>query len=76
MTDETAKPAQAGTPSGRPIVYVREVDRTTLPEELRSHPGALHSLHDERGNQIAIAPDRGQAFALARRNNLQPISVH
>lgn len=72
MTDEISKKPGAG----KPIVYVREVDPASLPAELKDYPGRLHALHDEQGNQIAIAPDRGQAFALARRNNLKPISVH
>lgn len=59
-----------------PIVYVREADPKTLPDQLRGAPGPIYALHDEAGNQIALAPDRKIAFALARRNELMPFSVH
>jgi len=62
--------------SKRPIVYVREADRSDLPEELKAAPGRIYALHDESGNCLAIAQDRTLAFALARRNDLRPVSVH
>lgn len=63
-------------PKANAIVYVREADRAMLPEELQDAPGKIFALHDENGNPVAIAPDRRQAFALAARNNLVPVSVH
>ena len=72
------KPYSPGVPStgGKPIVYVREAARETLPDEIRNMSGPVYALHDEAGNQIALAADRKVAFALARRNDLKPLSVH
>ncbi|GMG82856.1 hypothetical protein LNKW23_20690 [Paralimibaculum aggregatum] len=66
----------AGKPALRPIVYVREADRDSLPPELQKAAGKIYAIHDASGNQLALAPDRRHAFALARRNDLLPISVH
>lgn len=71
MSNTTETPTQP-----RPIVYVREADRATLPNELKNVPGKIYALHDMTGQQIALAPDRRHAFALAWRNDLQPLSVH
>jgi hypothetical protein len=58
------------------IVYVREADRTALPEHLRKMPGKIFAVHDPEGNVLALSPDRKLAFALAKRNDLVPVSVH
>lgn len=63
-------------PAANAIVYVREADRSQLPQQLRDAPGKIFSVHDANGNALAIAPNRAQAFALAARNNLVPVSVH
>lgn len=63
-------------PGAGAIVYVREADRASLPEHLQKTPGKIYALHDPAGNCLAISPDRALAFALARRNDLVPVSVH
>ncbi len=63
-------------PSGQPIVYVREVTPDELPDELRGTTARLYALHDAEGNRLALAPDRRVAFALARQNDMVPLSVH
>ncbi|MEL6766718.1 MAG: DUF1150 family protein [Pseudomonadota bacterium] len=63
-------------PAHQPIVYVREANPDTLPDELQSAPGPFYALHDESGKVLALAPNRSVAFALARRNSLRPQSVH
>ncbi|MEO0820663.1 MAG: DUF1150 family protein [Pseudomonadota bacterium] len=63
-------------PGAKPIVYVREAPRESLPSELQEAPGPLYALHDAEGNRLALAHDRDVAFALARRNDLSPLSVH
>jgi hypothetical protein len=63
-------------PKGQPIVYVREVAPEELPAELRGTHARLYALHDAEGNRLAVAADRRLAFALARRNDLTPVSVH
>ena len=62
--------------TARPIVYVREAAREQLPEHLRAAPGKIYSVNDPAGNTLALTPDRRLAFALARRNDLSPVSVH
>lgn len=62
--------------SGQAIVYVREADPETLPDHLKSAPGKLFAVHDDDGNCLAVTPDRQVAFALAKRNDLVPVSVH
>ena len=63
-------------PGGQPIVYVREVAPDDLPDELKGTDARLYALHDADGNRLALTPDRRQAFALAKRNDLTPLSVH
>ena len=63
-------------PGDKPIVYVREADREGLPEHLRAAPGKIFAVHDPEGNVLALADNRAVAFALARRNDLEPVSVH
>jgi len=75
MESKMEKHPAAQVTSGA-IVYVREADPESLPEHLQGAPGKVYALHDSSGNQIALAPDRRLAFALARRNDLTPLSVH
>ncbi len=61
---------------GQPIVYVREVTPEEMPDALRGATTRLYAVHDADGNRLALAPDRRVAFALARRNDMVPVSVH
>jgi hypothetical protein len=63
-------------PGGRPIVYVRELAPDELPDELRGTEARFFAVHDAEGNRLAVTPDRRIAFALAKRNDMQPLSVH
>ena len=67
---------QIKTSGGEPIVYVREANREILPDHLKEAPGKLFAVHDPSGNVLALAADRSVAFAMARRNDLTPVSVH
>lgn len=60
----------------RSIVYVREADRASLPDGLQDAPGKLFTMHDPEGKCLAVTQDRKIAFALARQNDLTPVSVH
>ncbi|MEM8596808.1 MAG: DUF1150 family protein [Pseudomonadota bacterium] len=71
MTDKITTP-----PARQAIVYVREAQTEALPDELKTAPGPFFSVHDEAGRVLALAPNRSVAFALARRNDLNPLSVH
>ncbi len=64
---------------GRPIVYVREVAVKDLPADVRAQVlGArkLYAVHDAGGERLALVKDRNLAFALARQNDLSPVTVH
>ncbi|MEM6663198.1 MAG: DUF1150 family protein [Pseudomonadota bacterium] len=58
------------------IVYVREAEPEQLPDEVRNVPGKIFSIHDESGKILALARDRSMAFAVARNNDMTPVSVH
>ncbi|MEM7668173.1 MAG: DUF1150 family protein [Pseudomonadota bacterium] len=60
-----------------PFVYIREADANDLPEDVVQGRDKLFALHDaQSGEQLAIAEGRKLAFALARKNDMTPISVH
>jgi hypothetical protein len=64
---------------GDRIVYVRAVDVTDLPAEVRSQVGdvgTIYAVHDADGERLALVRDRRMAFALARQNDLAPVAVH
>ncbi len=63
-------------PSGRPIVYVREVLPEEFPDALRGITQKLYGVHDAEGNRLALTPDRRVAFVLARQNDMVALSVH
>ncbi len=61
------------------VVYVRRVPVADLPDDLREQVpdvDALYALHGIDGERLALVPDRQLAFALARQNELTPVSVH
>ena len=61
------------------IVYVRPVPRSELPDEIRAQVGrrtTLYAIHDESGERLALVKDRALAFAVARTNDFDPVSVH
>ncbi len=61
------------------LVYVKPVDVSDLPREVRDQAGDLTKLfavHDADGAQLALVADRGMAFELARQNDMQPVTLH
>lgn len=67
------------TGGAEPIVYVRPVEVAQLPAELRAQLAGverLYAVHDQNGERLALVRDRALAFALARQNDLAPVSVH
>ncbi len=61
------------------IVYVRPVATKDLPEEVREQVGGtktVFAVHNSEGERLALVRDRHLAFALARQNDLAPVSVH
>lgn len=63
-------------PKGRGIAYVREATEADLPQGAVEAPGKLFSIHDAAGNRLALVPTRDLAFAVIRRNDMVPVSVH
>ncbi|MGY6705189.1 DUF1150 family protein [Roseinatronobacter sp.] len=67
------------TKSERPIVYVRPIKASDLPEEIRAqlpNVAQLYAIHHEEGEQMAVVTDRTLAFVMARQNDYDPVSVH
>ncbi|WP_439560870.1 DUF1150 family protein [Roseinatronobacter sp.] len=65
--------------SERPIVYVRPIKASDLPEEIRAqlpNVAQLYAIHHEEGEQMAVVTDRTLAFVMARQNDYDPVSVH
>ena len=63
----------------QPIVYVRPVNVSDLPEELQEQAEGLdrlYAVHSEDGARLALVRDRKLAFLLARQNDLTPVTVH
>jgi hypothetical protein len=65
-------------PEAERIVYIRSVPTADLPEAARAQvPGdAVYAIHDSEGNRLAVVADRKLAFAVARQNEMTPVSVH
>ncbi|MBT9382921.1 DUF1150 domain-containing protein [Pseudooceanicola sp. CBS1P-1] len=60
-------------------VYVRAVRIEDLPEDVREQvPGMtqLFAVHNAEGERLALVKERSLAFALARENDLAPVTVH
>lgn len=60
-------------------VYVRPVEFSDLPEDLRQQLNGdehIYAIHSGNGERLALAKDRDVAFALARTNEFEPVSVH
>lgn len=62
-----------------PIVYVKTVDVSDLPEEVQAEAEGLdqiYAVHDSEGQRLALVADRRMAFMLARENDYAPVSLH
>ncbi|MFY0692302.1 MAG: DUF1150 family protein [Paracoccaceae bacterium] len=61
------------------IVYVRPVDVSELPDEVREEAGVtgqVFAVHASDGERLALVKDREMAFVLARQNDFAPVTVH
>ncbi len=68
-----------GQSDTNPIVYVRPVPVSELPDELRREAGlaqTIYAVHDASGERLALVRDRRMAFILARQNDLAPVHAH
>ncbi len=65
--------------SAKALVYVKEVEVSDLPSEVREEAGDLdflYAVHNAEGEQLALVADRRLAFSLARQNDLSPVTLH
>lgn len=68
-----------GDEAERSIVYVRAVNVSDLPKEMQEQAmghDTLYAVHSVDGERLALVRDRSLAFALARQNDLVPVTVH
>ena len=71
--------SKLGETKGDRVVYVKSVDVSGLPDDLREAAGNrahLFAVHDSNGQQLALVADRKMAFTLARQNDMLPVTVH
>ena len=64
---------------GDRIVYVKPVKVAELPAEVRAQAEALYEIyavHNSEGEQLALVANRSMAFALARENDMLPVTLH
>ncbi len=65
--------------AGERIVYILPVAVADLPDEIREQVegvDTLYAVHRPNGERLALVRERGLAFALARQNDLAPVSAH
>jgi hypothetical protein len=65
--------------AGDRIVYIRPVQVSDLPEQIRAQAEGLetiYAVHRPDGERVALVRDRVLAFALARQNDMAPVSAH
>lgn len=60
-------------------VYVRAVQKSELSIAAQQQAGDadhMYAIHTVDGEQLALVHDRELAFAVARTNDFNPVSVH
>ena len=63
----------------RNLVYIKEIAAVDLPDELQAqidHTNPMFSVHNAKGDQLALVGNRQLAFDLAYRNDLVPMALH
>ncbi len=59
------------------IVYVRELPASELAMIAGIEAGTkLFAIHAADGTRVGVMNDRAAAFATARQNDMEPVSVH
>ena len=70
---------QMNMTTGDRTVYVKPIDVSDLPQEVRDQAEGLdqlYAVHDAKGQQLALVGDRKLAFSLARQHDYAPVMVH
>lgn len=83
---EQMTPREFAELGGRKLVYVRTVLVRDVLDDLVDEDGdvvleapedaTLYSIHSADGERIALVGDRDLAFAAARQQEMNPVSVH
>lgn len=81
LSDETETPEadEASFAAERPIVYIRPLKRSQLPNADTAAPDGdefVYALHDAQGRALGLYADRAVAAAAARAHDLAPVSAH
>ncbi len=61
------------------VVYIRPVDVADLPSDVQEQAlGAevIYALHNAQGERLALVANRQMAIALAKENDLMPVTLH
>lgn len=61
------------------IVYIRPISVADLPAEMRAKvpdQEEIFAVHNAQGERLALVANRALAFALARQNDMTPVTVH
>ena len=61
------------------LVYVKPLNVSELPADIQEQAdGAerIYSVHDAKGEQIALVANRQLAYHIARKNEMSPVRVH
>ncbi|MEN8895850.1 MAG: DUF1150 family protein [Yoonia sp.] len=64
---------------GAKSVYVKPIEVTDLPEELRAKVAGmdqLYAVHNTKGEQLAVVESNELAVNLALQNDMQPVALH
>lgn len=64
---------------GANTVYVKPIEVSDLPADLRAQAGdleQLYAVHNADGEQLAFAATNELAVHLALENDLQPVTLH
>lgn len=75
---EIPTPEQFGLSDMGSIAYVTSIRAADLGPEIETPAGVetLYALHDQAGRRLALFDDRNMAFAVAKSNDLTPMSAH
>ncbi|MEM9495501.1 MAG: DUF1150 family protein [Pseudomonadota bacterium] len=86
VSDDAISTRELAALGGRKLVYIRAVVARDVLDDLVDDEGdiameveedaTLYSVHAADGERIALVGDRDIAFAAARQQEMNPVSVH
>lgn len=81
-TPSNAGPGAHAEPHAPNVVYVREIVGADVMDDARragvtvAPDAVLYAVHAADGTRLAVLDDRDAAYAAARDNDYDPVSVH